>query len=171
MLSNLEQDIHLVWMFVLMYVEFFAGLAAALGLVGMLWLIYYLEGRYNKKRKALFNQSIRTDGKRWMSTPEEENLEKVLISDAVVDGIEELIYRGKLSPERARMWYRRFGNLLNLPDLLQEHEQLLKERIIKSLGNVKVIPFPDVRKGNRMLERMRTKKGAKNAQDNSGTGT
>lgn len=159
MLQTLEQDIQLVWMFVTLYVQYVIGFGAALGLVGVLTLLYKLEGWRENKRKAKFNQSIRKDGERWMTTPEEENLEKVLMSDMVVDIIEELIHRGKLSPERARIWYRRFGNILNLPDLLEQHEQLLKQRIRSQIGkSVKVIPFPDVRKVNGLRERVRAQR-------------
>lgn len=159
MLQTLEQDIQLVWMFVTLYVEFFIGLASALGIILMLVLMYKLESKFENNRKKKFNQSIRKDGERWMTTPEEENLEKVLMSDLVVDMIEELKYRGKLSPERARLWYRRFGNILNLPDLLEQHELLLKQRIRSQIGKpIKVIPFPDARKVNGLLERVRAQR-------------
>ena len=134
--------------------EYIAGFASAVLAVLLLHLYYHYQDQRTATRKRLFNQSIR--GERWMTTPEEENLEKVLMSDMIVETLEDLKYRGKLSPERIQVWYKRFGNLLNLPDLLEKHEVLLKDRIRRSLGNGKVIKFPDVvtKRVNPVLERL-----------------
>lgn len=147
-------------------VQFIGGFILAACLIGGVHAYNMIEAwRANhkakqKKQKVL---SIRNERGRWMSTPEQENLEKVLMSDAITDSIEDLVVEGKMSPERAVIWYRRFANLLNLPDLLQKHETMLKEQIKKrsniraktDLQNVKVIKFPDAPKASTRLARLR----------------
>jgi hypothetical protein len=115
-----------------------------------------LSKRHLAKRKAKFHEAIRDGQERWMTTPEQENIEKVLMGDIITDAVEDLVYQGKMSRDRARVWYRRYGNLLNLPDLLQKHELLLKERIRASLNkHQNIVQFPDTRpKSNGMVGRL-----------------
>lgn len=119
--------------------QFFAGFVAMGIIVGTTYFWTKLDQRKAARKLRIIRSVVR--GK-WMTTPEQENVEKILMSDGITDVIEELVFMDKMSPERAIVWYRRFGNLLNLPDLLQKHEKSLKERIRKrTKGNV--IPFPD----------------------------
>ncbi len=121
-----------------------------------------LEEHYkNKKQRAR-----RVAKGMSMTTPEQENRERVLMADGITDVLEDYEYLGKMTRERVMVWYRRFGNLLNLPDLLEKHEKLMKDILRKKypkgkLGNVVVMPIPDAApeapRGNGLLSRLRAK--------------
>ena len=139
-----QEQLNTVLIFTIHNEQYIAGLASVVFLILLLYMYDCHVANKQRKRHRSFNQSIR--GEAWMTTPEQENIERVLISDAVCDGIEELIAIGKLSADRGRIWYRRFGNLLNLPDLLEKHEVMLKDRIrrdLKGISNVEVLQFPE----------------------------
>lgn len=159
MLQYITREVALVWAILASNLSYVVGFGAGVGLMLVICALYWWENRQHRARLRKFNQSIRREEERWMSTPEEENLEKVLMSDAICDVIEDLIARGKMRPERGQIWYRRYGNLLNLPDLLPKHELLLKETLrsrIAKLKTAKVIQFPDSKsKPNRLLQRMK----------------
>lgn len=139
--------------------SFVAGLIAAFLIVIVIRSWTHIE-EYWKATKIKYS---RIERGRLMTTPEQENLEKVLIGDAITDALEDLEYKGKLSRERVTIWYRRFGNLLNLPDLLQKHEALLKAQLRKKhktgKATVERLPIPDsptTTKSNGMLARLRS---------------
>src|ERR1700688_4312178 len=104
--------------------QFFAGFVAMGLIVGITTAWTWWDQRKATRKLRVIRSVVR--GK-WMVTPERENLLKILMSDGMTDVIEELVFLGKMTAEEAIIWYRRFGNLLNLPDLLQKHERTLND--------------------------------------------
>jgi hypothetical protein len=133
------------WEFIQHNAQFFVAAIAAVALiVGVhVWNQYDAREEHAQREKRL---SIRSERERWMTRPERENVLNVLLSDAICDGVEDLIFQGKMTREEGVTYYRRLANILNLPHLLQKHEQVLKARLQKRQRNTKVIPFPDVKK-------------------------
>ncbi len=118
------------------------ALAMAVYFVAIIGLHRWEDRRHQRKVNAV-RGNLR---ERWMTTPERENQLKVLMSDGICDVIEDLIAKSKMTEEEGVIWYRRYGNLLNLPDLLTKHEVKLKEQLRKALTRKKnVIPFPDTK--------------------------
>ncbi len=137
------------------------GVAFALIIYGIKGFSVLEEHYKNKKQRAQ-----RVAKGMSMTTPEQENRERVLMADGITDVLEDYEYLGKMTRERVMVWYRRFGNLLNLPDLLEKHEKLMKDILRKKypkgkLGNVVVMPIPDAApeapRGNGLLSRLRAK--------------
>lgn len=155
--AEVERVLYLALGFLVSHYEYVAGLMTMVFIMVILYVHDSYATRKHNNRVAKFHAYVR--GENRMTTPEMENLEKVLIGDGITDVLEDLEYRGKMSRERVMLWYRRFGNLLNLPDLLQRHEVMLKDRIRQQIGkNSKVIPFPDnpgkANGRNRLLARL-----------------
>lgn len=146
------------------------------GMFGCLMIVYAVRGfdriEAALKARKLRNNNVEMRGK--LMTPEQENLEKVLIADGFTDVLEDMEYRGKMSRERKLLWYRRIGNIFNLPDLLAKHELLLKQQLQKKYPKGKLpdtideLPLPDTAlmntvvvaettKRNGLLGRLKTK--------------
>jgi hypothetical protein len=117
-----------------------AGAIAMLLIISITSFWHRWDTRRTGKKLRDIRSSVRG---RWMVSPERENYLKILMSDGITDVIEELVHIKKMTTEEAIIWYRRFGNLLNLPDLLSKHEKTLKEQLRKA-SKGKVIPFPDL---------------------------
>lgn len=64
--------------------------------------------------------------------------EKTVLSDAIVAGIEEEVFTGRLSRRRARFWYNWFGRELGLSDLMlrKEGKKLHPERARRLKGAI-----------------------------------
>ena|ERR1700734_1946883 len=134
--------INLVYQWLLGNPTFVAGALAMLTFIIAVHLFNTYDAHKHQKKINAVRGNMR---ERWMTTPERENQLKVLMSDGICEVIEDLIAQKKMTDEEGVIWYRRYGNLLNLPDLLSKHEVKLKEQLRKSIKlNKKVIPFPDV---------------------------
>jgi len=98
-----------------------AGIFLILALYGFIQGSLYKYRRNRRKR---------------MSTTEREKLVKEKISDAVTEALEDLEYKQILTRGEVINWYKKFGNILSLPDLLPKgFNKTLKEQIKERLGN------------------------------------
>ena len=81
-----------------------------------------------------------------MTYDKKDTYERHAVADLIVDGMEDAVEKGTLTREMARRWYRRFGNILSIGDLLPKGERPLKSQIRKRLtsGTYKRVPLPDI---------------------------
>lgn len=92
-------------------------------------------------------------GKRMTGQAREAEV-RVLLSDGITDFMEQLRIKGKISDEELYTWYDRFGNLLDLRDLISAKRLTLKQSLrmskkkrdnrIKNGIEMKTVPIPDV---------------------------
>lgn len=57
--------------------------------------------------------------------------EKSIISYGITDAIEEAVFRGDMTPARAKEWYHSFANYYGMTELLPVHNQKTVKRGIK----------------------------------------
>jgi hypothetical protein len=172
-MDGIQQNMLSEWVYVSSFVtdQFYnnpTGFSFAAGLIAAAFIIYGIKGFavLEERFKARKIKDNRIERGRLMTTPERENHLKILMADAVTDSLEELEYQGKITRDEKTLWYRRFGNLLNLPDLLTKHEKILKDTLRKKYPKGKIItttplPLPDVlavpRRG--ILSRLKAQEG------------
>ena len=106
--------------------------------------------------------SLRITREQRMTTPYRHKVLNFLFADKLTDIIEDWEVNGMMSREEATNYYRAFARFLGLTDLLPRRTNTLKERLKekypnKVVGEVKVIPFPDLINPKPMsrLERLR----------------
>ena len=139
-----------------------AGIGGFLAAIMLVLLAHVFNFWYANRVQKQIKNIREITRQRYLSTPEQENVEKVLISNAVTTGIEHLVRRGKIIPERGVIWSRRLANLLNLPDLMAKHEALLKRRLRTRFKASNVIQLPvKVAEGMFAQARQRVKRRSK----------
>lgn len=70
-------------------------------------------------------------GERMKRSPNREAFEKSLISYGICDAVEEAVYRGDMTRERADHWYHSFANYYQMTELLPVKNQHTVKRGIK----------------------------------------
>lgn len=83
-------------------------------------------------------------------TPEERGVYlSSRIADAIVDGIEDLVFKGKMSTQEAKTWYHRLSSVFGLKDLkprnIKGMQKALKAELRMRRRNGKTVPvhIPD----------------------------
>ena len=113
---------------------------------GLVLLIGYLQWRAVAIHKRISRQRW---GRTMLLQKRERDVQvKSIISDIITDGIEDAIYKKRLTSTEADQWYARFGKILDLTDLLPKirgQRQLnLKEDIRSRVkGSSNPLPIPD----------------------------
>ena len=168
MFQMLEQGLSVVWSFMQDNPQFVLGSVGAVVLIMCINLHHYFLGRkmMRDRRKNLI-VTIRRNRELWMTKPERERYLNSMLSDDIVHFVEGHIVDGEMTPEEGVIYYRRFGHLLTMPDLLQRHERLLKESLRRKYPkgqriSVKPIKFPDSKPespntGRGMIARFRSR--------------
>jgi hypothetical protein len=64
----------------------------------------------------------------WMTRKERSEYEKELLAEIICDILEDVSYEGLLTRPEVEHWYRRFGMMLGLRNLLPRKEAKIKER-------------------------------------------
>lgn len=109
------------------------------------------RGRLKSWLKRRFRRMMMWE-KRPMRKKGQLRREEVVVGDMITDGIEDMILREVLSPDRANYWYKRIAKGAGLTDLLQRrvvilpHPEQVKRQIKDRRGkknSTKPIPFPD----------------------------
>lgn len=97
-----------------------------IGFVVLGSIAYLLSRRGNVRRRA---RHIRW-GVRMVRSRNREAFEKSLISYGITDAIEEAVYRGDMTPERAKYWYDSFANYYQMDELRPRKD---KDSVKKSI--------------------------------------
>lgn len=110
------------------------GFAMALVVAVFIILVTFsLVRRLFRFRKFRIKQMVRILRGRRMSITDQEEYEKVLISDGITDVLDELFLLGKITAEKRKWWAVRIGQKLDLQDLLRDNEASKKEQIKRRL--------------------------------------
>lgn len=116
-----------------------------IGTVGVLFALALL---LRSQRKLTMLERM---GKVGMSKSANSARVKKAIADAVVDAIENAIFKGDIHRDDAEYWYKKVANVWNIPDLLHrvksergyKRQLSLKQRLQKKFGKQKAPPKAD----------------------------
>lgn len=111
-----------------------------IGLAVLGGIAYLLSRRGNARRRA---RHIRW-GVRMVRSKNREAFEKSLISYGITDAIEEAVYRGDMTPERAKHWYDSFANYYQMDELRPRKDKdsvkkSIRRRINTGIHRIKAI--------------------------------
>lgn len=109
--------------------------AAVLGGIALV-----LRRKRNARRRA---RHIRW-GTRMLRSRNREAFEKSLISYGITDAIEEAVYRGDMTPERAKHWYDSFANYYQMDELRPKKDaasvkKSIRRRLNTGIHRIKAI--------------------------------
>ena len=109
----------------------------------LFWMIILIFKSSGKTGRLRFLK-----GNRAMTSKDQEDLERRVLSDLITDAIEDAVIRGIIPPEAATKWYSRFGNFFKNPDLLTKKSKFLKVMIKERLKKEDFTPvkFPEENK-------------------------